>query len=195
LVTEGSSDAKVLAKALQLLRPNIADFFRFVDMEEGYPFTGTGNLFRFCQGLVKIGFRSDALIIYDNDAEGVSKFEATRALALPDSMRVLKLPDLDALGDIAAIGPQGAYRDDINGRAAAIECYLDLHWKANGEPTIRWTSFNQQISRYQGELIGKEAYTKRFLDLRMKEPGYNFDGVLAVLSAIETEVVAMRSGS
>jgi hypothetical protein len=35
IVTEGSSDAVILKHALRLLRPHIADFFDFVDMEEG----------------------------------------------------------------------------------------------------------------------------------------------------------------
>ena len=44
IVTEGSSDAAILRHALKMLRPHVADFFDFVDMEEGYPFSGTGNL-------------------------------------------------------------------------------------------------------------------------------------------------------
>ena len=51
IVTEGSSDGKILFHAIRLLRPEIADFFYFVDMEKGYPFTGTGNLLNFCRGL------------------------------------------------------------------------------------------------------------------------------------------------
>jgi hypothetical protein len=58
IVTEGSSDAHVIRKAFELLRPEIADFFSFVDMQEGYPFTGTGNLHKFSQGLVAIGTRT-----------------------------------------------------------------------------------------------------------------------------------------
>jgi hypothetical protein len=41
LVTEGSSDAKILRHAFDVLRPNISEFFRFVDMADGYPFSGT----------------------------------------------------------------------------------------------------------------------------------------------------------
>ena len=54
VVTEGTSDSFILERALSKLRPDIADFFYFVDMEDHYPFTGTGNLFRFCQGLSSI---------------------------------------------------------------------------------------------------------------------------------------------
>ncbi len=44
IATEGSSDVHILKRALTLLRPGIADFFRFIDVAESHPFSGTGNL-------------------------------------------------------------------------------------------------------------------------------------------------------
>ena len=58
VVTEGSSDGLVLRRALALLRPDIADFFDFVDMSENYPFTGAGNLFDFVRGSLGFEFRT-----------------------------------------------------------------------------------------------------------------------------------------
>src|ERR1017187_1060797 len=43
IVTEGSSDSKVIRKGFDLLRPGVSDFFYFIDMEDGYPFSGSGN--------------------------------------------------------------------------------------------------------------------------------------------------------
>jgi hypothetical protein len=60
LVTEGSSDANILRKAFGLLRPALSDFFYFVDMQEGYPFTRTGNLANFCKGLATFRRKSEA---------------------------------------------------------------------------------------------------------------------------------------
>ena len=68
VITEGSSDSKVIEHATNLLRPDVADFFYFADMEEGYPLTGTGNLHKFCQGLVSIGIENNVVVVYDNDA-------------------------------------------------------------------------------------------------------------------------------
>jgi hypothetical protein len=89
IVTEGSSDAKVLAHALCLLRPSIADFFYFVDMEQGYPFTGTGNVLNFCRGLCKINILNNVLVIYDNDAEGAARHKDILKLSLPANMRTM----------------------------------------------------------------------------------------------------------
>ena len=90
IVTEGSSDAKVIRHALNLLKPHVADFFDFVDMNEGYPFTGTGNLYNFTKGLIGISVQNTVIILYDNDAEGVSSFNRTVKLNVPDNMRILK---------------------------------------------------------------------------------------------------------
>ena len=80
IVTEGSSDAKIIQHAFKLLKPHIADFFDFVDMQEGYPFSGTGNLFRFLQGLISISIQNNVVVIYDNDSEGVANYKRSRAM-------------------------------------------------------------------------------------------------------------------
>ena len=96
IVTEGSSDAKVIRHALNLLKPHVADFFDFVDMNEGYPFTGTGNLYNFTKGLIGISVQNNVIILYNNDAEGVSSFNRTVKLNVPGNMRILQLPRLPA---------------------------------------------------------------------------------------------------
>lgn len=181
IVTEGSSDAKILQHALKLLKPAYAEFFRFIDMEEGYPFSGTGNLFRFCQGLVSIGILNQVLILYDNDAEGVSKYEATRKLSLPSTMVVAKLPDLRALKKIDSVGPHGKRKVDINGSAAAMECYLDLNYKASKPAIVRWSLYVEALGRYHGVLENKTAFMKTFLDMKTVDPSYDFSKIGAVL--------------
>jgi hypothetical protein len=191
IVTEGSSDAKILKRGLELIRPDVSDFFYFVDMEEGYPFTGTGNLHRFCQGLASIQILNRVLVIYDNDAEGALKASETDVLNLPANMRVVRLPNLPVFESFPTLGPSGQAVEDINGRAAAIECYLDLQWKKNRPPQVRWTSYNEKLECYQGTLVGKEFYARRFLDLRRREPGYRFENLALVLDMIIRECIDM----
>ena len=61
IATEGSSDVHILKHALELLRPEVLDFFRFIDVSESHPFSGTGNLVRFAEGLAKIGVQNQVL--------------------------------------------------------------------------------------------------------------------------------------
>ncbi|HEY1940355.1 MAG TPA: HEPN/Toprim-associated domain-containing protein [Candidatus Angelobacter sp.] len=191
IVTEGSSDAKVIRKALEILYPEIVDFFYFVDMEEGYPFSGTGNLYRFCQGLAGIKVLNQVIVVYDNDAEGFAKCLDTQSLTLPPNMRVMRLPDITEFGAFPTLGPNGGSVQDINGRAAAMECYLDLTWKSPRKPSIRWVSFNEKLGCYHGVLIGKERYAREFLSLRRREPHYNFEKIKRVLDLIFLECVQL----
>jgi hypothetical protein len=188
IVTEGSSDAKIIQHAFKLLKPHVADFFDFVDMEEGYPFSGTGNLFRFLQGLISISIQNNVVVIFDNDAEGAANFERSCALSVPANMLILKLPDSPDFTEFNTIGPNGCHKADINGCAAAIECYLDLGVQA----LVQWTSFNSRTDAYQGELLNKTAYMRSFLDQRERVEGYDYSRIEAVLEMIITNCVQMR---
>jgi hypothetical protein len=191
VVTEGGSDAKIIQKALQLFRPHIADFFRFVDMEEGYPFSGTGNLHKFTQGLISIGIQNNTVVVYDNDAEGIAKMQATKKLSIPSNMRVMQLPNLDEFSNFKTIGPMGIGYADINGRAAAIECYLDLEQDGLPEPIIRWSAFNRELDVYHGDLQHKTQYMKNFLQLRTPSANYKPNKIESVLDALVADCVSI----
>lgn len=127
IATEGSSDVHILKQALALLRPGIADFFRFIDVSESHPFSGTGKLVKFAEGLAKIDVQNQVVFVFDNDAEGLDAHQRLSALTLPVNMRGIMLPELEAFRVFPAQGPEGIRSSDINRRAAAIECYLDLN--------------------------------------------------------------------
>ncbi|WP_392714188.1 HEPN/Toprim-associated domain-containing protein [Rhizobium ruizarguesonis] len=190
IVTEGSTDAGILKHALKLLKPHLADFFDFVDMAEGYPFTGTGNLFNFTKGLISISVQNNVIILYDNDAEGVSSFKRSARLRLPANMRVLKLPDLPEFASNPTRGPSGEHEADINGRAAAIECYLDTR----AAPIVRWNNFNKELGVYQGELIEKQDVMHAFYDLKTVDGDYDFSKIMRVLELLIHECAAMKQG-
>lgn len=180
IVTEGSSDANIIRHAFKLLKPHIADFFDFVDMEEGYPFSGTGNVHRFLQGLISISIQNSVVVLYDNDAEGVASYRKSSALNLPSNIKVIKLPDDPSFSSFNTIGPSGSFKANINGQAAAIECYLDLPTAA----TVRWTSFRSDADCYQGELQYKTSYMRDFLNQRERQEGYDYTRLEAVLELL-----------
>lgn len=189
VVTEGSSDAKILRKALDLLRPHIADFFYFVDMHEGYPFTGTGNLYNFVKGLVSIRIQNDVIVVFDNDVEGIFALNRCRALNVPDNMCIMRLPDIPEFKQFYTVGPNGEQLADINGRGASIECYLDL----GKNPCVRWTNYLDSHDAYQGSLIAKDRYKMRFLDQDTLDPTYNYGKLVSVLDSLVSDCTIMRS--
>jgi hypothetical protein len=188
IVTEGSSDAAITKRALELLKPHLSDFFDFVDMNEGYPFSGTGNLYNFTKGLISISVQNNVIIIYDNDAEGLSSFNRTTKLNIPFNMRVLKLPDLPEFKNFETLGPSGHHKADINGRGAAIECYLDV----GSSPLVRWNNYNRELGVYHGEIVGKGDLARRFYNVADAKEEYDFSKISAVLNMIINECISMR---
>jgi len=188
IVTEGSSDALILKHALSLLKPHLGDFFDFVDMENGYPFSGAGNLKKFVKGLVSISIQNNVVVLFDNDSEGIANFEYCKRLSVPENMKIIKLPNLECFKKFKAIGPDGTHFADINGTGAAIECYLDVGDKA----CIRWKSYNDERGCYQGALIDKEQYKKIFLKQSHKQDDYNYTNIAIVLQGIINTCIKMK---
>lgn len=190
VVTEGSSDLFIISQAINLLYPDISDFFYFVDMSEHYPFTGTGNLYRFCQGLASIRIQNKVLVIYDNDVEGCEKFKLTKELTLPEKMKIAKLPDYHGFNDFQTIGPNGSKRENINGRAVSIEHFLDLNYDMEFEPVVRWTTYNEKANAYQGILVNKDVYVKKFSKVNSTSCSYDFGKLRFLLEYLYEQCIA-----
>jgi hypothetical protein len=190
IATEGSSDVHILGHALALLRPSVADFFRFIDVTESHPFSGTGNLAKFAEGLAKIDVQNQVLFLFDNDAEGLDAYQRLLKLTLPINMRATMLPELGVFRTFPAQGPEGVQLTDINRRAAAIECYLDLRIGDYAPPKVLWTNFKKSLGIYHGALEYKESYVNEFLSQTpetIRAGSYDVSKIEAVLDLLITE--------
>ncbi len=187
IATEGASDARIIRRSLDILRPDVADFFNFVDVDERHHFWGTGNLVKFAEGLLRINVLNQVLFVLDNDAEGVDAFRKLEKLKLPTNMRAMLLPDLEEFRAFATHGPEGVSISDINGRAAAIECYLDLSLDQYPAPQITWSNFKKDIDAWHGVLDFKESYSKYFYeqpDDLLRSGSYDVSKTLKLLDAL-----------
>ncbi|GGF11861.1 hypothetical protein GCM10011611_16890 [Aliidongia dinghuensis] len=194
IATEGSSDVHILKHALSLLRPGIADFFRFIDVSESHPFSGTGNLVKFAEGLAKIDVQNQVVFLFDNDAEGLDAHQRLSGFPLPANMRGIMLPELDDFRSFPAQGPEGIRNSDINRRAAAIECYLDLDAGGHPPAKVLWTNYKKSLGSYQGALEYKESYSKEFLRqtaATLAEGQYDTRKIEAVLDRLVAECTAI----
>jgi hypothetical protein len=183
IVTEGSSDSAILRKSLGLVFPDVADFFDFIDMSEHYPFTGTGSLTNFCKGLARIGIQNKVLVVFDNDTAGREAMDSLKDVPMPQHMRLTTLPDMDRLRRFRTLGPAGSTYEDVNGKAASIELYLDLRHGGHERPAVRWTSYSRRLDTYQGELVGKEQYVRAFHE-EATGKGYSLKHLAAVWRAL-----------
>lgn len=187
IVTEGSSDVHILRHALTLLTPDLADFFDFVDMEENYPFSGAGSLYNFVRGLLSIKVLNNIIVIFDNDAEGIYNCERCASLNRLPNMRLVRLPDLERFNRFRTVGPTGEHFADINGKAASIECYLDL----GKQPLVRWTTYDERRDCYQGVIVRKRELQQTFLAQKQRDPKYDYSGLDAILTMLIAECVAI----
>lgn len=195
IATEGSSDVHILKHALALLRPGIADFFRFIDVSESHPFSGTGNLVKFAEGLAKIDVQNQVVFVFDNDAEGFDAHLRLSTLTLPVNMRGIMLPELEEFRSFPAQGPEGLHNSDINRRAAAIECYLDLDVGGHLPAKVLWTNYKKGLGSYQGALEYKDSYSKEFLKQTadtLAEGKYDVRKIDAILDLLVAECTAIK---
>lgn len=190
VATEGASDARILKRSLETLQPDIADFFNFVDVDERYHFWGASNLVKFAEGLLRIDIQNKVLFIFDNDAEGVSAYRKLGALNFPANMRSMVLPPLEEFKEFAARGPEGVRETDINGRAAAIECYLDLNLTNYGPAQVLWSNYKKDVEEWHGALEFKESYQRHFYNQNsetLRNGPYDSSKLKFVLSSLIEE--------
>lgn len=189
IVTEGSSDSFILKKSIKQLYPVIYDFFEFIDMEEGYPFTGVGSLFNFCKGLAKIHIRNNVIIIFDNDTAGNEKYEQAQKLERPSTMMIWKLPEHSLFSNFDTKGPNGDSKSNINGKAVSIECFLDFK-EAN--PYIQWTSFNRTLHQYQGEIYPKDELVRIFKSVDLNNVEYDSNKLKFLIDNLIRDWIAFK---
>ena len=194
IATEGTTDSRIIRRALQVIQPDVADFFRFIDVDERHHFWGTGNLVKFAEGLVRIDVQNKVIFLLDNDAEGVDAFRRLQSLGMPGNMRAMVLPRHEAFESFPARGPQGVTTCDINGQAAAIECYLDLDLPGRPPAQIVWSNYKRDLDTWQGALEHKESYMRHFFDQpdeALVEGNYDTSKLRAVLAALLQEATSL----
>jgi hypothetical protein len=168
VLTEGSTDAEVLSRTLEVRYPHLKDYVLFPDFHGSNAEGGTGRLANLVKGFAGSGVANRVLALFDNDAAGLDAIRVLDRTTLPDNLRVLSLPRLEYARNYPTIGPQGTAEVDINGSACSLELYFgrDILGNDEGELTpVEWRSRVPSLNRYQGSVIGKAALRSKYLDM------------------------------
>lgn len=184
VVTEGSSDRKIIERALQHLHPELADLFYFADEKLPLPQSGAARVTELLKAFASIKVRNNTIAIFDNDSEGRHEYSVSK-LACKDAANIepILLPDREDLTSVVCSGPDGLHVTDINGRAASIEMYLDRLPLERGEAEVKWNAFLAKAGDWQGEPIKKKQITRSFFQ-HLKTDTYETSGLEAVLETI-----------
>jgi len=190
IATEGASDSKIIKRALEVFYPDVADFFYFVDLDGPHHFWGASGLVKFAEGLKKIDIHNKVLFIFDNDVEGDLAYKKLSNIQLAPNLRAMLLPYIDKFENFLVRGPDGVGKANINGRAAAIECYLDLRLDGRKPAQVLWTNYKKEADAWHGSLEFKETYSKFFesqSDERLCSGKYDATNILILVDNILSE--------
>ena len=165
ILTEGRSDARILAAALNAMVPHLVDLFSFLDFASFNIEGGADTLVKTVRAFVAAGVTTRMVAIFDNDTAGTAAFTTLAGQPLPPNFRAMTLPRNSIGRQYPTIGPQGLAIMDVNGLACSIELYLGQHSLQNDEGVlrpVRWTGYVAKMDRYQGAVEQKQIIVERF---------------------------------
>jgi hypothetical protein len=174
VLTEGSTDTRVLQGSLNLLYPHLSDFYYFMDFDVSNAAGGTSYLVHAVKSFVGSGIKNRVIAIFDNDTAGKAEIKALDRTRIPPNIKVMQYPDLDLAKNYPTRGPGGDVTMDINGLACSIEMYFgsDVLGKNGGYVPIQWKNYCEKIKQYHGGFSDKEkkglgnAFRKKIDDCR-----------------------------
>lgn len=163
VLTEGSSDASILDKALEILRPDLVGFLTFMDYSHK-PDGGVGAVTNGLKAFSAAGIGNRIIGLYDNDTAGRQGLLSLQKSPLRPHMRGTVLPELELARSYPTYGPDGLSRTDINGRAVSVELFLGRDvLTIDGELSpVQWTQYVKPMNSYQGEISQKDVIQGRF---------------------------------
>lgn len=167
ILTEGSTDARILQETLALIRPHLADYYTFMDFGTSRTPGGTGPLVSLVKAFSAAGITNRVIALFDNDTAAHEAVGALGPATLLPNIAIVFLPDIELLRSYPTLGPSGLTSMDVNGLAASIELYLgeDLLRGSDGTLSpVQWKGYSEALSQYQGEVMHKTRLHNAFFD-------------------------------
>jgi hypothetical protein len=132
VLTEGESDAEILKIALAKLYPYLSNYYLFmpfhlteISRERKIPGSAQALLQRI-KSFAACQINNRIIGVFDNDYEGRNALKQIDPRALPDNIKLISYPDIEANKEYPI--SNGNYKDinykDINGKAAFLETYF-----------------------------------------------------------------------
>ena len=196
VLTEGSTDSRILKASVELLSPHIAEYYSFIDYDEMKAPGGAGNALAFLKAFLAAGITNRIVVILDNDTAARSALRSIVAVRLPKHACVMHYPPIPLATSYPTMGPSGPVMMDVNGSAGSIELYLgaDVLTKEDGMLVpIQWSTFEPKLQAYQGEVQDKREIQARFwrkLHTCRRNPSqvnaYDWSGIRAIIDALRS---------
>lgn len=190
VLTEGKSDSRILSKAMEILYPEICDYYSFLDFDEHKIKGSVSALIDRVKSFSSAGIANRVVAIADNDTAAHDALKKLNREIIPNNIVVTTYPNIELAENYPTIGPNGIEKMNINGMACSIELYLgnNVLQDENGYIPIQWKGYMEGIKRYQGEIIGKDSIQKKFINEISNEnfnkDAYDWSGLKKILEMI-----------
>lgn len=193
VMTEGRSDASHLARAMNVLHPEMVDYFHFFDF--GLKVNGGAPaLVQLLKQFAAAGIKERVVAVFDNDSAARDAMRALNGVSLPATYRVLRLPPSQLAASYPTLGPTGVVTMDVNELAASLELFFppEVLRVSDGSLTpVHWRGYVDGVRAYQGDLLDKNGVQQRMTKLlddveqgRRKAYKVDFAGMKQVLHAL-----------
>lgn len=165
VLTEGSTDASILRRALDLLYPHLSGYYSFLDFDSSKSPGGAGHLVSLVKAFAATGITNRVVALFDNDTAAKDARRGLVNVSVPHNIAVRSYPDLEMLRNYPTFGPSGEINLDVNGLAGSIELYLGIDvLKQTGDTLtpVQWKGYNETLGQYQGEVMRKSQLQQAF---------------------------------
>lgn len=164
IITEGTYDTQVLKGAIEILKPHLTSYIRFLDYDfknESSASVSVSTLKSFAAA----GISNRIVAIFDNDSAAREAVTVLKGIKLPPQYKAFHYPDISLANEYPTIGPQGNVMMNVNGLAGSIELYLGVDVLKDDQGNlmpVQWKGYMSKIKSYQGELLNKSSVQKAF---------------------------------
>jgi hypothetical protein len=170
ILTEGSSDRRILESSLKILFPHLYDYYSFMNFEDSNAEGGASTLVKTIQAFTGSGITNRVVAIFDNDTAAKNAMRTLDKTKIPENIKIMQYPHIPIAMKYPTQGASGLSLLNINGLAGSIEIYLGRDiLESNGKLTpIQWKGYDQSLKQYQGEIIEKNRIQKDYIEKSKK---------------------------
>ncbi|MET8205891.1 HEPN/Toprim-associated domain-containing protein [Streptomyces sp. NPDC005373] len=196
VLTEGSTDSRLLTEAMHITHPHLVGFVRFIDYTGTKARGSAGALATMVKAFMAAGVANRFVAIADNDAGGHEALAKLKSQKLPMGCKVLHYPELPLLTSYPTVSPgsPAVSLTNVNGVAGSLEMYLgkDVLTIDGTLAPVRLGNFIPAVQRHQGALskphkgLVQKAFEEKIKTARRAQHSGTGDwsGVYAIIESI-----------
>ena len=158
LLTEGSTDSRLLERTLDLLFPHLVGYYTFMDFDSSNAAGSAAAVVATIKAFCGVGISNRVIGLFDNDTASEDAIRGLKRTSLPNNIRFMRYPTLELAKCYPTMGPGGVLAEmDVNGLACSLELYFgsDVLKTGSTMTPIQWTGYSKTLQRYQGEILDK----------------------------------------